>query len=211
MTDIVLIHGAWHDGGCWDATARALRDRGWRVACPDVTGDRLAACAAMVPWAPVMLGHSMGGMLAEATAQARPPRRLIHLCSYLPLPGDSAARLDRLLPGPARGWPRDAQGRLILSPDAARAMLVNGAGTPLPRLHPQPTGPMRDPLPGPARAACLRDYVVCGADRAIPPALQRAMLARAGVDRVHDRGWDHAPYLSDPAGLAALLDRILRA
>lgn len=49
MTDILLIHGAWHGGWCWDRTAALLRAQAWRVACPDVAGDTLAACAAALP------------------------------------------------------------------------------------------------------------------------------------------------------------------
>ncbi|RJL05634.1 alpha/beta hydrolase [Paracoccus aestuarii] len=207
MTRILLIHGAWHDGRCWAGLAAALRARGWAPVCPDLPGGAettLRDCIDALPDAPVVLGHSMGGILAEALAQRHAPRLLIHLCSYLPLPGDSLAALDRLLPAPTRAWPRDAQGRLVLPPDAARRMM----GTDPALLRPQPLGPMRAPLPGPARAATARHYILCRRDRAIPPALQRAMIIRAGVDRVHARPWDHAPFLSDPAGLAALIDRI---
>ncbi|TJZ94052.1 alpha/beta hydrolase [Paracoccus gahaiensis] len=219
MTYILLIHGAWHDGDCFAALARALAARGHRALCPDLPGapaTGLAECVAALPGAPVVLGHSMGGMVAEALAQARPPRLLIHLCSYLPLPGDSLAALDRLLPSPARSWPRDAESRLILPPKAARAMLYSDlpedlATAALARLRPQPLGPMRDPLPGPDRASVRRHYILCGQDRAIPPALQRAMIARAPVEHLHETPWGHSPFLSDPEGLAALLDRIIRA
>lgn len=219
MTQLLLIHGAWHDGGCFAALARALRALGHQPMCPDLPNapaTGLADCVATLPWAPVVLGHSMGGMVVEALAKARPPRLLIHLCSYLPLPGDSLARLDRLLPAPARHWPRDPDGRLILPPEAARTMLYADlpedlATAALARLRPQPLGPMREPLPGPERAPVRRHYILCSEDRAIPPALQRAMIARAPVEHLHETPWGHSPFLSDPKGLAALLDRIIRA
>lgn len=216
MGDILLIHGAWHGGWCWQATAQALRAAGHRVACPylpDGPGATLADCVAALPGSEVVLGHSMGGILAEALAQERPPRLLIHLCSYLPLPGDSLARLDRLHPGPARAWPRDAEGRLVMPAQAARDMLYHDVpaeevARALPRLRPQPLGPMRDPLPGPARADVTRHYIRCARDRAIAPELQRAMLDRAPVDREHKTDWGHSPFLSDPQGLARLIDGI---
>lgn len=208
MTDILLIHGAWHGGWCWDRTAALLRAQGWRVACPDVAGDTLAACAAALPWAPVVVGHSLGGMLAEAMDPA--PRVLIHLCSYLPLPGDSMASLDRLIPTPPRNWPRDDLGRLVLPSDAARAMLYDDCrDADLSRLRPQPVGPLRDPLPGP-RKQTTRHYVLCDRDRAILPAAQCAMLDRAPVDHLHHRPWGHSPFQSDPQGLADLIDAIAR-
>ncbi|CAM3077978.1 alpha/beta fold hydrolase [Paracoccus nototheniae] len=217
MATILLIHGAWHGGWCWDALAEALQARGHRVLCPDLPdapGTGLMDAAATLPHAPVILGHSMGGMLAEVMAQSRPPRLLIHLCSYLPLPGDSLAALDRLLPAPARHWPRDVQGRLILPPEAAQNLFYHDVPAPnaaaaLTRLRPQPPGPLRDPLPSLRRAPVRRHYILCGTDRALPIALQRAMLARAPVEHWHETPWGHSPFLSDPQGLAAVLDRII--
>jgi pimeloyl-ACP methyl ester carboxylesterase len=218
MTKILLIHGAWHGGWCWKATARALRAAGHHVLCPDLPDapdTRLADCVAVLPAAPVVLGHSMGGIVAEALAQRHPPQLLIHLCAYLPRPGDSLARLDQLLPPPPRAWPRDDGGRLILPPKAARHMMWpdcphDVASTALPLLRPQPLGPMRDPLPGPRRAGVERHYILCRRDRAIPPALQRRMLARVSVAHVHEQPWDHGPFLSRPLDLARLICRILQ-
>ena len=217
MIDILLIHGAWHGGWCWARVAAALRAQGWRVACPDLPGapgTTLARATRALPPARIVLGHSMGGIPAEALAARHPPAALIHLCSYLPRPGDSLATLERLLPAPPRRWPRDADGRLILPPDAARAMMLHDAPPAtarhaLRRLRPQPQGVMRDPCPGPA-AAVPRHYVLCEADRAIAPALQQAMAARVPGVTLHPRPWDHAPFLTQPRALAGLIDIIAR-
>ena len=208
MADIILIHGAWHGGWCWTATADALRDMGHRVACPELPDapdttleDCVAALPAMVR--PLVVGHSMGGMVAEA--MTAPASALLHLCSYLPLAGDSLATLDRLLPAQPRRWPRDDLGRLILPPDDARQMIYHDyPHAPIHALRPQPAGPMRDRLA--QRRRITRHYVICENDRAIPPALQRAMIDRAGVDHIHHRPWGHSPFLSDPTGLARLID-----
>lgn len=210
MAHILLIHGAWHDGSCWDKTAAILRKAGHDVACPDLPihpGTTLADCVAALPVTPppLVVAHSMGGMIAEA--MTRPVKALVHLCSYLPLAGDSLSRLDRLLPAPSRNWPQDEQGRLILPDGQARQMMYHDSPAErLPPLRPQPTGPMRERLT--VRRDVMRHYILCENDRAIPPALQRAMVARATVDHLYSRPWGHSPFLSDPAGLAQLIDSL---
>lgn len=224
MARIILVHGAWHGGWCWDAVAMTLRRVGHQVAVPDLPGHAgatLADCAALVAEAAgpaLLVGHSLGGMVIEAVAALAPGHAtgLVHLCSYLPLPGDSLARLDRLTGAPPRAWPRDDQGRLLLPQPAARKMLYADCPEPavalaLAQLRPQPVGPMRDALPGTMRAGLTRDYVLCRSDRAIPEALQRQMLDRAPVTHQHDRDWGHSPFLQAPDDLARLLDQIARA
>ena len=46
----------------------------------------------------------------------------------------------------------------------------------------------------------------CGDDRAIPPPLQRRMIAAAGCDPVFELDTDHVPQLSRTDELAEFLD-----
>jgi hypothetical protein len=48
--------------------------------------------------------------------------------------------------------------------------------------------------------------MLCARDRAIPPALQRRMIAEHGVMRVVELDTDDAPFLSTTAELIAALD-----
>jgi hypothetical protein len=70
----------------------------------------------------------------------------------------------------------------------------------------QPLAPFLEPLqdrdgalPGMERPTC------CARDRAIPPALQRRMIAKHGVMRVVELDTDDAPFLSTTAELIAAL------
>lgn len=100
-TPLLLIHGAWHGAWCWqggfsDALAAAgyavyavsLRGHGGsdgrarlrttRIA--DYVADVLAVCATL-PAAPVLVAHSMGGLVAQKVAERAPTPALALLAS----------------------------------------------------------------------------------------------------------------------------------
>jgi len=98
--DIVLIPGFWLDGASWDEVAGPIRDAGHTVAAltlpglesreADRTGiglrDHVDAVIGVVDSLPdpvVLVGHSGGGAIAHATADARPDRiaRVIYVDS----------------------------------------------------------------------------------------------------------------------------------
>ena len=78
-TPIILIPGFWLNASSWDEVAAALAPRGFAVTDEERAGiglrDHVAAVVAAVDAAggPVVLvGHSAGGALAHAAADARP-------------------------------------------------------------------------------------------------------------------------------------------
>ncbi len=89
--DVILIAGFWLDGSSWDEVAPAVRAAGHTVHTPTLPGleapdadrsgirlsDHVAAIVAIVDRidAPVVVvGHSAGGAVAHAVADARPHR-----------------------------------------------------------------------------------------------------------------------------------------
>lgn len=87
----VLLHGKNFCAGSWDATIRALAGAGWRVIAPDQVGFCKSAKPARYQYGlhtlaanthdlltklevekPVLIGHSMGGMLAMRYALQYP-------------------------------------------------------------------------------------------------------------------------------------------
>ena len=99
--DIVLIPGFWLDGASWDEVAAPLRDAGHSVHALTLPGlesreadrsgiglrDHVDAVVAVVDSLPdpvVLVGHSGGGAIAHAAADARPDgiARVIYVDSW---------------------------------------------------------------------------------------------------------------------------------
>jgi pimeloyl-ACP methyl ester carboxylesterase len=118
MSTIVLIHGGWHHGDCWRATAQVLRGKGYDVHHPDAGGHELGAnldlshaesCAPITDYLVshdlrdvVLLGHSYGGSLISKVAEAVPERikRLVFQNAFVVENGNSV--YDEF-PPPLRG------------------------------------------------------------------------------------------------------------
>jgi pimeloyl-ACP methyl ester carboxylesterase len=90
MLTFVLIHGAWHDGSCWDEVAAHLRDGGHVVHAPTIAGngrnadrrvDHAACTKSIVDFIVshelgdvILVGHSYGGTIIAKVAEAQPQR-----------------------------------------------------------------------------------------------------------------------------------------
>lgn len=102
--NIVLIHGAFEGAWCFDPFAAVLRRRGFDCHAPnlryhgtpgaadpglagtsiaDYTRD-MAAFVRTLPEAPVLIGHSMGGLIAQQLAASGLARALVLLASVAP-------------------------------------------------------------------------------------------------------------------------------
>ena len=104
----VLVHGAWHDGSCWDAVAAELRGEGHEVHAPTLAGqgrgdvdrdvghdDAVASAARFVEEAGledfVLVGHSYGGTVVSKLAERMPERirRLVYVNAFVLVDGES--------------------------------------------------------------------------------------------------------------------------
>src|SRR5674536_233625 len=81
MTGILLVHGSWHGPWCWDHFAVRLSECGHDVGAVQLRGhdqrqdriwhrvrsyvDDLARAAAAFPDDPVIVGHSLGGLVVQ--------------------------------------------------------------------------------------------------------------------------------------------------
>ncbi len=229
MAVLALVHGAYHGAACWDRLVPELEERGHRAVTMDLPSeDPQAGCAdyAKVVEAAlteagagddvVLVGHSLGGLTIPLVAEARPVRRMVFLCAFLPQPGmsldqqageesDMVCAFEAATGAIAHpdGSASVPEGRALelYYPDAAPS-LARQAAAHLRRQFWKPTQeitPMRAWPPVPA------SYVLTTADRIVSPRWsRRAAVERLGIEPIEMAG-DHSPFLARPDELADVL------
>lgn len=111
MSTFLLVHGAWHNGRCWERVAPLLEAAGHRVLAPSLTGsgDRahllgpdgglethVADVVALIVEADlsevVLVGHSYAGLVISAAANRVADRiaHLVYLDAMVPRDGETA-------------------------------------------------------------------------------------------------------------------------
>lgn len=145
----VLVHGGWHGGWCYGRVADILRQRGHLVFAPTLTGlgershlsrDRIVDCSVhvqdvlnVIHWEQlqqvVLCGHSYGGYVIGAVADAIPERVCATVYLDAPIPRDGRSILDGLPPAQVADLIKQAsmQGDYALPPVPASSFGVNAA------------------------------------------------------------------------------------
>jgi pimeloyl-ACP methyl ester carboxylesterase len=221
---LVLVHGAWMGAAVWQRSAALLRDAGHEVLVPDLPargGDAtLARYVAAVREAAgarevVLVGHSFGGIVISAAAEAMPGqvRGLVFVAGYVPRDGESAYALSQRDPESLVGrfWRQEDPARFSPASIAPEGIVATFCADCAPddaawlvaRHRAEPVPPLGTPVAlGAGFAAVPKGYVLTTQDRTITPALQRAMIAAAGIARVVELPTSHAPMLAAPEPLA---------
>ncbi|MCP5027817.1 MAG: alpha/beta hydrolase [Actinomycetia bacterium] len=217
---VVLVHGAWHGGWCWDAVRAGLEERGIDVVADDLPFTSLvddidSVGATLDRLGPVVLvGHSYGGMvITEAAAGRDDVGHLVYLCAFMPDAGENVRRLSSEFPTVAltAGMVLEDDGVFTVDPEVAPAAFYQDCSPAdiqraLSLLRPMGRGPGHG-----FRRAPWQDipstYAVCARDQAIHPEFQRRMAARA----THTVEWDsdHSPFVSRPHDVVELLADIV--
>lgn len=238
MARLVLVHGAFCGAWIWEPLSERLKSMGHSVETFDLPGmgedrtpvkeitlnacaDRLCAVLASRPETAVVIGHSMGGIIATQGA-ARCPERvaaLVYVAAFLPKNGESL--LD--LTGLPEGVEDQVQANIVLEGDPPVAIMPvkasrhalydccspDVAAWAINKHRPQPVAPFAAPvsIPHGALDGIDRYYVVCTEDRAVPPPLQRRMIRENPCVEIAELNTDHTPQLSKTDELAKVLDR----
>jgi pimeloyl-ACP methyl ester carboxylesterase len=168
-----------------------------------------------------VVGHSMGGVIATQAA-ARCPERvaaLVYVAAFLPKNGQSLLDLTKLPEGAGdqvqANIAIEGEPPVGIMPAAASRQALYGccaddiAAWAIARQRPQPVAPFASAvsIPRGALDGINRFYVLCTRDRAIPPPLQRRMIAENVCAEVIELDTDHTPHLSMTSELAKALHR----
>jgi pimeloyl-ACP methyl ester carboxylesterase len=230
--DIALVHGSYHGAWCWDLLRPELERLGHRVITVDLpisdpslgAADYAAIVAkALVPRTkPVLVGHSMAGLVIPLVAASRPVRRLIFLGAFLPAPGLSAN--DQRAAEPVDGrvapvtseWTDLGDDVWMIGPNTATELFYHDASASsarwaTQRLRPQAYRAMSEVTPLVEWPDVPCSSILCREDRALNPDWARtASKQRLGVTALELSG-GHSPFLTRPRDLAGLLDGLTRS
>jgi pimeloyl-ACP methyl ester carboxylesterase len=232
LVNIVLVHGSYMGAWCWELVRSPLERLGHRVTALELPIDDAAlgarayadAIVNAVDWTepPVLVGHSMSGLVTPIGAADRTVRSLIFLASFLAQPGASAMDqrqaepIDSPVPLPVAEFSDLGDNVWTIGPATAHALFWQEATPDVSArahalLRPQSYRVMIEPSPlGAWPAATAVGSVVFRNDRAINPDWVRAAAReRLGIEAVEMDG-DHSPMLSRPDELADVLDRLAR-
>lgn len=219
---VVLVHGAFHDGWCWELVRRALDERGvpnLSLDLPfgglDADAGALRALLDAVDGPVVLCGHSYGGMVISQAASGRDDvDHLVYLCAVqVADPAELAASfkptllMEHLVHGD--------DGVTTVDPDWAVECFYHDcdpelAAAAVARLRPMANGIGAAPESTPVRPAWMdiaSTYVVCTDDRTVHPDSQREMAAHASA--VVEMATSHSPMLSRPDLVADLLAKVV--
>jgi len=227
--DIALVHGSYHGAWCWDFLRPELERRGHRVIAMDlpISDPTLGAADyakaiedALDPdTEPILVGHSMAGLIIPLVAASRPVRRLVFLAAFLPAPGKSAndqratEPIDGRVPPSSAEWTDLGDDVWMVGPNTATELFFHDAPAAVARwatqrLRAQSYGVLKEITPLAAWPDVESRSIVCRDDRAINPAWVRAAAReRLGVEAIELPG-AHSPFLTRPRELAQVIDSL---
>lgn len=215
---VVLVHGAWADGSCWNKVIPILKAKGLKVIAVQnpLTSleDDVAAVKRVIDGqsGPIILvGHSWAGQVITEAGASDKVEALVYVAAFAPDVGDSIGDLIKTgppAPGAANVHP-DVNGFLYISSEGIAKDFAPDVSPAEATLIDVTQGPIRASAFGDkAKAAAWKTrpswYIVADKDRMIAPDLERAMAKKLGAT-TSSLPTSHVPMLSRPQEVAAVI------
>lgn len=233
----VLVHGGWHGGWCWEKVAPLLQRAGREVYTIDLPGmgedqtpimeatldtyvNAVKILVEKIGELVILVGHSMGGVVINQTAELIPER--IHTLGYLSAfsPKDGESLYDYAAIDSGSLVTRciqlyEEEGYYMVEPDrisecfygmCSDADIQNAVA----RLRKQSLDPATKPLKlsDENYGRVRRCYIECTEDKALSLPMQRVAQSNGELDRVFTLESDHSPFYSCPERLVECLLQI---
>src|ERR671910_52262 len=216
---VVLVHGAWADGSGWQGVYNELKDTyNVRVVQNptlslqgDVAATKMIIDAQSDPV--VLVGHSYGGAVITEAGNDPKVAALVYIAAFVPDEGESVETIiGDFPPGsmmPPILPPQD--GFLFLEREKMPASFAGDLSADEGAFMADSQVPWGvEALSGTVSEAAWRSkpswYLVATEDGMIPPPAQRSMAEQAG-STVEEAAGSHAIYVSQPAAVAALIEK----
>jgi pimeloyl-ACP methyl ester carboxylesterase len=214
---IVLVHGAWADGSCWQKIILALRQEGLKVTCAPIPLTSLSDDIAVLERTiertngPVILaGHAYGGAVITGSKNER-AKALVYIAALAPAEGETVADVFyRAMPHTeAPELQPDAHG-LIWMPECGFAHAVahkaSSEQTTILEAVQRPIAVtcIQEKAPVPAWKTKRSWFLLAEEDRMIAPETQRYMAERMGA-KIRSHRVDHSPMYTAPDIVAGVI------
>ncbi|MGW3247310.1 alpha/beta fold hydrolase [Streptomyces sp. NPDC001070] len=231
---VVLVHGGFADASNWNGVVRRLQSDGYPVIAPanplrGLAGDSayVASVLKSLKGPIVLVGHSYGGaVITNAAADNPNVKALVYIAAFVPDEGEKLGELINKYPGseiqaalnpvPYPNPDGTTGTDLYLQADRFRSVFAADLPESTTRLMQAEQRPFSAvSFEEPTKDAAWRDIpsfgLVAGADKAIPPALERFEYQRAGATTVEIPGASHVAMISHPGATTELIERAAAA
>ncbi len=219
--NIVLVHGAWADGSCWNGVIERLQGRGFEVRAPQFPlcslADDVARLRQVLEFQDgptIVAGHSYGGQIMTALDDEAPNVvGLVYIAAFALDEGETLGALcSGGPPTPAlahmftdsRGFGWLSEDDFVnhfaadVDPTWARVMYAVQQALAL--------SAFEDVMGVPAWKSLPSSYLVAQNDEAIPPDAERQFAQRMGANTVEIPS-SHVAMVTHPAEVAELIEK----
>jgi pimeloyl-ACP methyl ester carboxylesterase len=217
--NIMLVHGAWADGSCWNKVILLLQAKGYNVTAAqipltslsdDIAVTRRLLSAQTGPT--ILVGHSYGGAVITGAATTTPQvKALVYITAFGLDEGESLESLSKQGPASAgsASIEGDAHQFLWINRDTFHKSFAGDAtddeaAVMAAAQRPLSIASFTEAEGVPAWKSIPSWYLVCTDDQMIPPPAQEQMAKRMGATTNHVAS-SHCPFKSHPQAVADIV------
>jgi pimeloyl-ACP methyl ester carboxylesterase len=207
---VILVHGAWADGSCWNNVILPLQRHGLKVICAPIPLTSLTADIAALTRAlertsgPVVLaGHAYAGAVIGATDEKR-VKSLVYVSALAPDQGETVAQVFYRNPShpEAPKLAPDSHGFIWMPDDGFRRAVAHKASldqtsTATAVQRPIAVQCIQEPAPTPTWKTKPSWFLIAEEDRMINPKTLHFMADRMKA-KVQSHPVDHSPMYTEP-------------